>query len=157
MIQSQHTTLINLPIHEVMNLFNNQDYFKNWQKNLVSFKNTSKEIGLKGSTRSMILKIAGTHITLNEEITLVDLPHTWQAVYRTSGVINTQTNTFTEQVDDKTGQLVTLWESHSTYRFTGMMRLISKATPDLFTGQTKQLMTDFKSFAESLRTKKSAR
>lgn len=132
-----------------MDIFNNQDYFKHWQKNLVSFKNTSSSIGRVGSTRSMTLKIAGASINMTEQITQVDLPHTWQATYRTSGVLNEQTNNFKETTSDS-GKQVTLWEAKSTYKFTGMMRLVSKAKPDLFTGQTQQLMADFKNFAESL-------
>lgn len=133
-----------------MDIFKNQEYFKFWQKNLVSFTNTSKTIGEVGSTRSMILKIAGTRITMDEEITIVNLPHVWEAVYRTNGVINKQTNRFKTLNDATTGADHTLWEAHTTYKFTGMMRLVSKAKPELFTEQTKVLMRDFKAFAESL-------
>lgn len=132
-----------------MDIFSNQEYFKHWQKNLVSFKNTSPTVGKLGSTRSMVLKIAGASITMNEQITAINLPHLWEGVYRTSGVVNKQTNTFKEICTEK-GDSITQWDAASTYKFTGMMRLISSAKPDLFTGQTKQLMTDFKEFAESL-------
>jgi len=149
MLSSHHSTIIHLPIEKVMDIFENQQYFKDWQKNLVSFKNTSKTIGSVGSTRSMVLKIAGTRITMDEHITTVNLPHVWEAVYRTSGVVYKQTNMFTELMAAG-GTKTTQWEAKSTFKFTGMMRLVSSAKPDLFTGQTKELMHDFKTFAESL-------
>ena len=150
MLTFHNTITIHLPIDQVMNIFKNQEYFKNWQKNLVSFTNTSKIIGEVGSTRHMILKIAGARITMDEEITVVNLPHVWEAIYKTNGVVNKQTNRFTAINDSKTGESRTLWEAHTTYKFTGMMRLVSKAKPELFTEQTKVLMQDFKAFAESL-------
>lgn len=150
MLTSQHTLILNLPIDRVMHIFKNQDYFKYWQKNLISFQNTSSSIGLVGSTRSMVLKIAGSRITMTEQITAVDLPHRWEAVYRTNGVVNTQKNTFTTLPPDAGGRERTQWTAHVTFTFTGMMRLVSKAKPALFTEQTKQLMADFKTFAESL-------
>jgi hypothetical protein len=149
MLTSHDSTIINLPIEKVMDIFKNQHYFKDWQKNLVSFENTSKTIGNVGSTRSMVLKIAGTRITMDENITVVNLPHVWEAVYRTTGVVNRQTNMFSEIMTED-GTKTTQWEAKSTYKFTGMMRLVSSAKPDLFSGQTKELMHDFKIFAESL-------
>lgn len=150
MLESHHNIIIELPIAQVMAVFKNQDYFKHWQKNLISFENTSQTVGLKGSTRNMILKVAGTRITMTEEITAIDLPHLWEATYRTTGVINKQYNKFRAIKNLETQAAHTLWEAKSTYKFTGMMRLVSKAKPDLFLGQTKQLMSDFKDFAQSL-------
>lgn len=149
MIKSEHRVIIDQPINKVMELFKNQDYFKQWQKGLVSFKNTSKEIGKKGSTRSMKISVAGTNITMKEEITAVDLPHLWEATYRAPGVINKQSNRFheiEEQIDGSTHKL-TVWDSTALFKFTGMMRLIARGRPQLFTEQTHQHMEDFKTFA----------
>ncbi|WP_438961931.1 SRPBCC family protein [Nonlabens sp.] len=149
MIKSEYSVTIKQPIDKVMELFKNQDYFKEWQKGLVSFKNTSKEIGKKGSTRSMKIRTAGTTITMKEEITAVDLPHLWEATYRAPGVVNKQSNRFHEIEEQKDGitYRVTVWNSTAIFKFTGMMRIIARTRPQLFTAQTHQHMEDFKTFA----------
>ncbi|MEN8816478.1 MAG: SRPBCC family protein [Nonlabens sp.] len=151
MIKSKHSIEVLLSIREVMELFKNQDYFKYWQKGLISSRNLSGTPGEENSTREMKIKVAGTTITMKEEITTVDLPHLWEATYRTSGVLNMQSNRFRESetiINNKTIE-TTLWDASSTFKFTGMMRLIGKAQPQLFKGQTVQHMQDFKNFAEN--------
>lgn len=152
MIKSEHQVTIEQPITTVMELFKNQDYFKEWQKGLVSFKNLTDTVGEKGSKRSMKIKAAGTTITMIEEITAIDLPHLWEATYRTNGVINKQSNRFYESEIKKGATLhkVTVWDSTAIFTFTGMMRLIAKGRPQLFTAQTHQHMEDFKTFARSI-------
>ncbi len=154
MISSNQKITIHCPIDYVMELFKNQDYFKHWQRGLVSFKNQSQQIGEVGSKRLMKIKAAGTVITMTEEITALDLPHLWEATYRTSGVLNKQSNRFRESeiTTNNTTQKVTHWESNSSFKFTGMMRLIGKAQPQLFTGQNRQHIEDFKTFAEAMYT-----
>lgn len=154
MLSSTQEITIHCPIDYVMELFKNQDYFKHWQRGLVSFENLSSSIGEVGSKRRMRIKAAGTVITMTEDITALDLPHLWEATYRTSGVLNRQCNRFRESeiTINNTAQKVTLWESTSSFKFTGMMRLIGKTQPKLFTGQNRQHMEDFKTFAEAMYT-----
>jgi hypothetical protein len=151
MIKSEHSIEILVSIDKVMELFGNQDYFKYWQKGLISAQNISGIPGEKNSTRQMKIRVAGTAITMKEEITRVDLPHVWEATYRTSGVLNRQSNRFRESETTINNQVIktTLWDANSTFKFTGMMRLIGKAQPQLFKGQTLQHMEDFKTFAEN--------
>lgn len=151
MIKSSHSIEVLIPIEQVMELFKNQDYFKHWQKGLISSKNLTGIPGKENSTREMKIKVAGTTITMKEEITAVDLPHLWEATYRTNGVLNKQSNRFRESettINNKT-IATTLWDASSIFKFTGMMRLIGKAQPQLFKGQTLQHMQDFKNFAEN--------
>jgi hypothetical protein len=151
MIKSEHSIEILVSINKVMDLFKNQDYFKYWQKGLLSTQHLSGIPGEQKSTRQMKIRVAGTAITMKEEITTVDLPHVWEATYRTIGVLNKQSNRFRESEITINNQVIktTLWEASSTFKFTGMMRLIGKAQPQLFKGQTLQHMQDFKTFAEN--------
>jgi carbon monoxide dehydrogenase subunit G len=155
MLESNYAIEINLPIDKVMQLFQNQDYFKEWQDGLISFENTSNQVGELKSTRRMKISMVGTSITMNEEITKIDLPRIWEATYRTKGVINYQSNRFreSETTTNNVTKKVTHWESNSIFKFTGMMRLIASTRPQLFTGQTYEYMKSFKAFAESI-TKK---
>nr|WP_244267877.1 SRPBCC family protein [Nonlabens ulvanivorans] len=153
MIKSTHQVTIPQPIDKVMELFKNQEYFKDWQKGLVSFKNLSTVAGEQGSKRSMKIKAAGTTITMLEEITAIDLPHLWEATYRTNGVLNKQSNRFHEKVIKQGDhiQKVTIWDSTAIFTFSGMMRIIAKGRPpQIFTAQTHQHMEDFKTFASTM-------
>lgn len=151
MIKSTHSIEVLLSINEVMELFKNQDYFKYWQKGLLSTKDLEGAPGEEKSTREMKIKVAGTSITMKEEITKVDLPHLWEATYRTNGVLNRQSNRFRESETTINNQIIktTLWDATSIFKFTGIMRLVGKAQPQLFKEQTLQHMQDFKDFAEN--------
>ncbi|MGB3590785.1 MAG: SRPBCC family protein [Nonlabens sp.] len=147
MITTQQEIQIMLPVHDVVSLLRDQNHFKNWQKGLVSFKNLTSSIGERGSKRRMKIKVAGTIISMTEEILEKDLPHFWKAAYRSRGVLNVQENRFRESVTQENKETTT-WSSTSTFKFTGMMRLVAKARPEVFTGQTLSFMNDFKTFAE---------
>ncbi len=151
MIKSKHSIEVFLPIDEVMDLFKNQDYFRHWQKGLVHSNPLKGEPGRVNSTREMSIKVAGTLIKMKEEITTVNLPHLWEATYRTKGVVNEQSNRFreSEKIINNKSMKITLWDATSTFKFTGLMRLVGKAQPQLFKNQTLQHMQDFKTFAEN--------
>lgn len=151
MIESKQEIRVELPLEEVMQLFQKQEYFKEWQKGLISTNNITSTVGKEGSKRSMKIRLAGTSITMEEEITRVELPHAWEAVYRSKGVVNYQYNRFRESEIIKSNKTikVTEWQSRSVFKFTGFMRLIGRTKPGLFEGQTLQFMKDFKTFAEN--------
>lgn len=153
MLESNYSITIDLPLDQVMQLFQNQDYFKEWQDGLVGFENTSSSVGELHSTRKMKIRMVGTTITMNETITHIDLPHLWEATYRTKGVINHQSNRFRESEikTDTVTKKVTHWDAYSSFKFTGMMRLIARSRPQLFTNQTYAYMKSFKKFAENLK------
>jgi hypothetical protein len=152
MLESNNSIEIELPIDRVMQLFQNQDYFKEWQDGLIGFENTTPSVGKLHSEREMKISMVGTSITMKERITKIDLPHIWEATYRTNGVLNYQSNRFRESETTTNGVKIktTLWDSKSTFKFTGMMRLIARTRPKLFTEQTYEYMKGFKKFAESL-------
>jgi uncharacterized membrane protein len=149
-MENQHQIIIDQPIDHVMGLFLNQDNFKHWQKGLISFENLTDIVGEKGSKRRLKIKTLVGTITMTEEILERDLPRHWKAAYRTKGVLNTQSNRFREsEKTTASGNIKqTVWDSTSTFKFTGMMRLVARAKPELFEKQTYQFMQDFKSFAE---------
>jgi len=149
-MQNDYQITINESLENLMELFLNQDNFKHWQRGLIGFENLTQEIGMPGSKRKLKIKTLVGTVTMVEEITKRDLPHHWEATYRTKGVVNYQSNRFRESekiIDNKTIKQ-TIWDSTSTFKFTGMMRLVAAAKPDLFEKQGYQFMQDFKRFAE---------
>ena len=149
-MQNEYRITIDQPIEKLMELFLDQDNFKHWQKGLIGFENLTSEIGQKGSKRKLKIKTLVGIVSMTEEITEVHLPHHWKATYRTKGVVNYQSNRFREsEINTNKGtQKQTIWEATSIFKFTGMMRLVAAAKPELFERQTLQFMDDFKSFAE---------
>ncbi len=133
-----------------MELFDNPENFKHWQQGLISTQNITSSVGKVGSKRRMKIKTSVAVITMVEEITARDLPHLWEATYRTKGVVNYQKNRFRESEINKEGtiQKQTIWEATTVFKFTGMMRLVARARPQVFESQTLQFMKDFKRFAE---------
>ena len=151
MVESNQEIIVELPIDKVMALFQKQEYFKEWQKGLINFRNTTAQIGKVGSKREMKIKLAGTTITMEEKILKTDLPHAWEAVYKSKGVKNYQYNRFRESeiTTNNTTKKITIWNSRSIFKFTGFMRLIGRSKPDLFKNQTIEFMKGFKTFAEN--------
>jgi hypothetical protein len=149
-MENQYQIIIDKPIDDLMELFLNQDNFKHWQRGLISFENITEEVGFPGSKRKLKIKTLVGTISMTEEITKRNLPHHWCATYRTKGVVNYQENRFreSEKTTDSSTIKQTIWDATSLFKFTGMMRLVAKAKPELFEKQTYQFMEDFKRFAE---------
>lgn len=149
-MQNEYQITINDSVEHLMELFLNQDNFKHWQRGLIGFENLTPEIGVPGSKRKLKIKTLVGTVSMVEEITKRDLPRLWEATYRTKGVVNYQCNRFREsEIQTASGtQTQTIWEATSIFKFTGMMRLVAAAKPELFEKQTYQFMEDFKRFAE---------
>ena len=114
---------IEKPLEEVIDLFNNPLNFKHWQKGLIDSKNLTGKIGQKGSKRNIKIKTSVATIQMVEEITAVDLPHLWEATYRSKGVTNFQSNRFRESVStvNKKELKQTVWDASTIFKFSGMM------------------------------------
>ncbi len=149
-MKNSHQITINKSIQEVMDLFQDPTNFKHWQQGLIASTPISGDPGKVGSKRRMKIKTSVAVIEMVEEITARDLPHLWEATYRTKGVVNYQSNRFRESEITKNHQTIqqTVWNATTVFKFTGMMRLVAKARPQVFESQTIQFMKDFKRFAE---------
>jgi len=149
-MQNEYQITINESLENLMKLFLNQDNFKHWQRGLIGFENLTEDVGMQGSKRKLKIKTLVGTVSMVEEITKRDLPNLWEATYRTKGVVNYQSNRFREsEVKTASGTTVqTTWNATSKFKFTGMMRLVAAAKPELFEKQTYQFMEDFKHFAE---------
>lgn len=150
-MKNEYQITIDRSLEQLMQLFLDQSNFKHWQRGLINYHNLTQEVGMPGSKRELKIKTLVGTVTMVEEITKRDLPRCWEATYRTKGVVNYQNNRFREsEIATKSGIIKqTTWEATSTFKFTGMMRLVAKAKPDLFEKQTYQFMKDFKRFAEN--------
>ena len=134
---------INKPREQVIELFDNQDNLKYWQKGFVGFEHLSGKPGTKGAMSLITYKMGTKEIELIETITQRQLPDEFSGTYESKGMWNKVKNYFTV-VDDHT----TKWKSEIEIRFSGFMKVISFLMPWSFKRQSYALMVAFKNFAE---------
>lgn len=134
---------IDLPRERVVELFDNVENLKEWQKGLQSFDHVSGEPGQVGAVSKLKYDMNGRIIDMIETITVRDLPDRFAGTYEAKGVWNAIDNRF-EEVDENT----TKWYAHNEFKFKGFMKLMSKIMPGAFKKQSFKFMIDFKNFAE---------
>lgn len=139
-----HSIKIQLPVNQVIELMNNPDYYKEWQRGLLSTELIKGKSGQVGAKRRIFIKIAGRKVKMIETILNFDPPHKWEARYTSQGLTSLQKNLFTP-IDEHT----TLWECYSEFKFSGSMIIISKVMPQVFKERARLTQVDFKKFAEN--------
>lgn len=136
------TLTIDLPRAKVLELFDNTQNLKKWQKGLISYEHLSGEPGKVGSKAKLNYK---NGMELIETITVMNLPHEFSGTYETKGVWNEVKNYF-EEID----ALHTKWTLDCVFKMESFfMRMLEKLLPFIFKAQTKSLMKSFKEFAET--------
>jgi len=135
--------VINLPLTEVIALFDNEKNLFKWQPELISFEHLSGEKGEVGAKSKLIYKMGKREVEMLETITVKDLPQEFSGTYEAKGVWNEMRNYFT-RIDDNT----TKWTSASHFEFRGFMKLIAFMMPGSFKKQSQKYLDQFKAFAE---------
>ena len=136
---------INLPLTQVIELFDNPDNFKHWQPTFVSLKLINGE-GRKQGTKSQLTYRRGKKATMEmtETITKRDLPKEFSCTYEGKGVFNIQKNEFIDM-----GKGKTRWKSETKFRFSGTMKIIAFFLGKKgFQKETMKFHRLFKEFAE---------
>jgi hypothetical protein len=135
--------VINLPINEVIVLFDNEKNLFKWQPELISFEHLSGEKGEVGAKSKLIYKMGKREVEMIETITVKDLPHEFSGIYEAKGVWNEVKNYF-QQTDGNATQ----WTSVCHFEFKGFMKLIALIMPGSFKKQSQKYLDQFKAFAE---------
>ena len=136
---------INLPRDHVVELMDNAENMKHWQKGLIKYKFLDENQGKEGSQMELEYQMGKRNIKMIETITKANFPNEFSATYETKGVWNLVENYFTENPDG-----TTKWVSDSDFRFSGFMKIMSWFMPtSMFKKQSCQYLDDFKEFAES--------
>ncbi len=135
--------IIDQPREKVIELFDNPDNMKFWQKGFVSFSTFEGDLGKAGSKSNLKYKMGKREIEMVETIIEMDLPEKMHTTYETKGVYNIQKNYFKEEGDK------TRWVSESEFQFSGFMKLmVFFMGKKAFSKQSYTFMEDFKAFAE---------
>ena len=135
---------IDLPRDRVIELFDNPDNLPKWQEGLQSFELISGEAGQPGAKSRLVYLEGGRRIEMIETIEKRALPDEFTGTYEADNVWNHISNRFYEEGSDKTR-----WVMESEFKFSGIWRILSIFMRGSFPKQTKEMMTDFKEFAES--------
>lgn len=134
---------INLPIEEVIQLFDNPDNMKHWQPELISFEPISGDPGQAGAKSRLTYQMGKRKVEMIETITERRLPDHFSGTYEASGVYNQVVNTFEKLSDSKTR-----WITDNEFKFSGFMKIMAFFMKGAFKKQTYRYLIQFKEFAE---------
>jgi uncharacterized membrane protein len=139
------TVEINLSIDKVVQLWENEGNFKEWQDGFKSIEHLSDNPNTAGA-KSRIFLEDKRKIELLETIIINNLPYEKTALYEHIHMTNKQTSRFKEIEVNKT-----LYTSEVEYlQFNGIMiKIMAKLFPNKFKEQSQKWMQQFKAFAES--------
>ena len=90
--------IINLPIKQVIELFDSEENLFKWQPELLSFEHLSGEKGEVGAKSRMKYKMGKREIDMVETITIKNFPKEFSGTYEAKGVWNEMRNYF-EEID----------------------------------------------------------
>jgi carbon monoxide dehydrogenase subunit G len=135
--------IIDLPRRKVIELFDNPENMKYWQKGLVSFEHISGEPGKPGAKSQLKYQMGKRSVEMIETVTDRNLPEEFHGTYETKGIFNIQKNFFKDDGDQ------TRWISEAEFQCSGFMKVIAFFFGEsTFKKQSQVYMDDFKSFAE---------
>jgi len=138
------TIELNLPIDKVVELWENEAHFNQWQDGFQSITHLSETPHTTGA-KSKIVYEDNRRIELLETIITANLPDEKTALYEHTHMTNTQTTRF-RKIDDNKTQYIS--EVEYT-KFNGLMiKVFAKLFPGKFKGQSQKWMNQFKEFAE---------
>ncbi len=140
----QVQTTIDLPRERVIELFDNSDNLFKWQAGLKNFEHVSGQPGQPGAKSRLLYDMGGRKVEMIETIEKRDLPDEFTGTYEASGVWNHVANRFYEMGADRTR-----WVIETEFKFSGFMRILALFMRGSFPKQTRQMMSEFKTFAEN--------
>ena len=103
--------IVNIPLKEFINKFNNPENLKHWQRGLVDYEHIHGIPSEIGSKIKLFYKMGSRKVELIETVTFNDIPHALHVAYDTKGMHNIQENFFeriTEAAHTGKGNLLEL-------------------------------------------------
>lgn len=145
---------IDVPRETVVQLLSEPAHLPKWLRGLVLHEPVNGVHGQLGTTSRVVFQMGKQRMEVTETITRRDpadlhaIPSSVVVHYDReiagNGLWQAQRDRITEA-----GPQTTLWESDSEFRFDGLlMRLAGRVMPRSFRKQSRQVMEDFKAFAE---------
>lgn len=136
--------IINRPIDQVIELFDDPNNLKQWMDGLTDFIHVSGIPGQPGAQSRLIFKMGNRDMELIETITERNLPHEFSGTYEANGVTNEVRNRFESLPGGKTK-----YTTENFFEFKGFMKIIAFLMPGAFKKQSLKYMINFKNFTET--------
>lgn len=145
---------IDLPREEVARLLADPVHLPMWLRDLVLHEPVSGAHGQVGTVSRVVMRSGTQQMEATETVTrrdpenLHEIPAGGVVHYEREIVAEGMWSAARERLTE-TGPGTTLWESENEYRFSSLpMRLLAPLLGGAFRKQSRQLMQDFKAFAE---------
>jgi uncharacterized protein YndB with AHSA1/START domain len=136
--------LIDKPLNEVWQAFDQPENMKKWQPSLISIERISGTLGQPGSVSKLTYKENEREFSLIEKVIYRDEPHRLDGVYENNFADNIVRNTFVEKGDQ------TLWVVDTKFKFkTLIMKILGLMMKKNFVTRTQQDMERFKEMVEN--------
>ncbi len=135
---------INRPVDDVVSLFDSQESLVEWMEGLESFNHIDGMPGEVGARSKLVFKLGKREIEMIETITVRNLPDEFSGTYEADEVLNTLTNRFFKDGEDRTRMVL---ECEFEFRNL-LMKIMGFIMPWAFRKQTRKNLAAFKAFAE---------
>ena len=136
--------VIDRPIDEVVENFDDPEKLKEWMQGLESFEHIEGTPGEVGAKSKLHFKMGKRELDMIETITVKNLPDEFGGTYEADGVFNTNLIRFEE-----TGSNQTRMSMDTKFEMqTLMMKLMGFFMPGAFKKQSRKNLEDFKAYAE---------
>jgi len=136
--------IIDLPMDQVLPLFDNADNLSKWMKGLVYFETIEGEAGQVGAKSIMRFELGKRKMEMTETILKHDLPQEYLCSYEAPGTYN-EVKIHFEEID----KTHTKYVAEHFFKFESWaMKLMGALMPGMFKKQSLQYSNDFKAFAE---------
>ncbi len=136
--------IIDMPLKEFINKFDNMENMRHWQRDLVSVEHLSGEPGMVGSKMKLVFANGKRIMEVIETVTHRRLPREFHGIYSTTGIDNFQEHYFAETKRGSTKWMMTSEFFPLNFKMNAMLWLM----PKTFKKHTLRYMRDFKNFAE---------
>lgn len=136
-------TIINKPVNEVVELFDNEANMFKWMEGLQSVEHLSGTKGKAGAKSRMKFKMGKRELEMVETIKENNLPYKMVTTYDAKGVHNIIITRMEAQGD------ATKYIAEQEFQFKGFMKIIGFLMPGAFKKQSLKYLNDFKNFAET--------
>lgn len=139
---------INQSLDKVVELFRDENNFKEWQDGFESIEHISGNKGEQGAKSKIIYNNRGRKMELIETIQVNKLPEEFSGLYEAKEMVNTMTSRFTSLGGNKTR-----YESEIEYiSFHGFIpKMMAFLMPGLFKKQVQKWMDQFRDFVEGIK------
>jgi hypothetical protein len=135
---------INLPLDQMITLFDNPDNLKHWQPGFESFEPISGTPGDVGAKSRLMYQMGKREVELIETVTARNLPHEFSGTYETAGMWNEVRNRF-EAIDGGKSR----WTSEVEFKASALtLKAMMFLMPGAFKKRSQQHLQLFKQWAE---------